>query len=323
MNGPDRLPAGSPSKIFCPFPAEIHPNGSAIESDLLAWAEQHRLVAGAGPKDRFTSARFGSCAALTYPRASDLSVPAKWVVWLFMLDDQFDENILSGGEEEARRIVSEICHTLEEWAADSPRKNGSASPFLTSLRDILEGIDDLSVPALWKLRFATHTRSYAMTYCSDAANSRNSGPLDLASYRSFRRNSGAVKTCIDLIEASNRIRLSKHHEGNRRIFDLQEAANDIICWTNDVFSLRKELMHGEMNNIVAVLRSEGCETWKQAMNRTLEMIEQRTHDLIAAKSDLLRPHATRGDLLNYISGIENWISGSLRWHQESSRYRPT
>lgn len=315
----EHLSIGS-SRIFCPFPAEVHPDGSAIESQLLAWAERHRLVTSAASKARFVSARFGACAALTYPRASDLPVLAKWLVWLFMLDDQFDENIINGQTEEARRMVSEILRIFEKWTKPLSGTNFD-NPFLASLCDTLEGIANLRVSTSWKRRFISHACSYVTTYCSDTANSRHSGPLDLASYRALRRDSGAVETCIDLIEASICVDLSKYHENHRRVLPLREAANDIICWTNDIFSLEKELAHGEMNNIVAVLRGEGSETWEHATGRALKMIEKRTLDFLDVKSELIESCTTKGELLNYVTGIENWISGSLRWHQESRRYR--
>ncbi|WP_420838681.1 terpene synthase family protein, partial [Crossiella equi] len=128
-----------------------------------------------------------------------------------------------------------------------------------------------------------------------------------------------VETCVDLLERRPAAYLPPERALSENLLALREAANDIICWSNDVMSLAKEVQHGELNNLVAVLRDSTGLGWQAALEVATEMVGARTREFERLKSELVPP----GDPLGFgafVEGTELWIAGSLDWHRSSPRY---
>jgi hypothetical protein len=104
------------------------------------------------------------------------------------------------------------------------------------------------------------------------------------------------------------------------------AANDVLSWTNDIFSLRKELSRGdelmrlETENLVAFLRRAHHGPWAEAMLRAADMIAARTHVFRQTTRRLLGGPQTPA-VTCCVTGLEDWIAGNLRWSQGCGRYQ--
>jgi hypothetical protein len=302
--------------IWCPFSVRI-PDATSVqrvECDLLEWARKEDLLTDPILEERFRRARFGEFAALVYPDAPDLLVYAKWLAWLFIVDDQFDEN----RAESARGIErGATCH-LPPPGIPAARSVSRATPAIAALTRLWRDMSG-PMPEPLRDRFRDHIDGYVKSYASEFAVSRNQEAPPMTVYVEFRRSTGAVETCLDLIERQPRTRVPQEIAASPEMANLRTAANDIICWTNDVLSLSKEIDHGELNNLVAVVRASTGMRWEAALDVAVEMIAVRTCQFDTAQHALL-DSARHPAVSAFVEGVRNWIAGSLHWHRNSPRY---
>jgi hypothetical protein len=300
-------------EIWCPYPARLNALVSVvdIEDRLFDWAVKAGLLDGHEIRERFRQARFGECAAYVYPDAPDLLVYAKWCAWLFLVDDEFDENRAPdrGGINEG------VLPYLPVDGSAPAAPTGAVTAALVDLwSEIATGMsDDL------RRRFRRHADVYCHTYGTDIARARTGNAPSLAAYIELRRNSGAVETCIDLIERGRAAAVMATPENAALIDALRTAANDVICWTNDVASVAKEVSYGELNNLVAVLHQTADMSWEKAQILAARMTSARTRDFDAIQRRLFSVDRTP-EARAFAEGLQHWISGSLAWHKLSPRY---
>jgi hypothetical protein len=300
-------------EIWCPYKARTNTLVSLahLERQLYAWAVDAGLLADPALRSRFTQARFGECASYVYPDAPDLLVYAKWGAWLFIADDEFDENRApeSGGIDEG------VLQYLSEDGAEAAEPTSAVTRALTELWPELAA--EMS-PEL-RARFRRHVDQYCRSYATDVARARTGTAPTLAAYLDLRRHSGAVETCVDLIERQKGADLTTTQDTIATVRALRTATNDVVCWTNDVASVGKEVSHGELNNLVAVLRQETGQSWDGARTLAARMTSARVRDFESLQRQLLTADETR-EAAVFIEGLRNWISGSLAWHRTSPRY---
>lgn len=301
------------TEVWCPFEARINKSASLerVEQQLNNWAVDAGLLTDPVLHARFTEARFGECAAYVYPDAPDLLVYAKWCAWLFIADDEFDENRApeSGGIDEG------VLQYLPTDGAPAAEPTNAVTRVLTELwPEIAEGMSR----ELQK-RFRCHVDQYCRSYATDLARARTGTAPSLAAYIDLRRSSGAVETCVDLIERQNGAALTTTPDTIATVRALRTATNDVVCWTNDIASVGKEVSHGELNNLVAVLRQDTGLSWNKANVLATRMVSTRVRDF----ESLLRKLFTTDrspETGMFAEGLRHWIAGSLAWHLTSPRY---
>jgi hypothetical protein len=300
-------------QIWCPF--EYRQNYrtpvSEVEDGLVEWALAAGMLTDDAGVRRFRAARFGELASYVYPEVPDLLVYAKWLSWLFLVDDTFDENQAqdAGGIEHGARPY------LPPAGVAPARATAPATQALVDLWRELAG----TMPTPLQDRFRRSVDDYVRSYATEMALARGGQAPDLGAYVRLRRDSGAVETCTDLIERQRTACLRPAVAALPQVAELRKAANDVICWSNDVMSLPKEIAHGEQNNIVAVLREATGMGWQAAATVAGEMIAARTREFVAIERALLAADPSTATKA-FTTGLKWWISGSLQWHAASPRY---
>ncbi|WP_086788719.1 terpene synthase family protein, partial [Crossiella equi] len=284
---------------------------ATVEEQLLDWALSSGLLPDERVERRFRNARFGECAALCYPDATDLLVYAKWMTWLFVADDEFDENRAP----EHGGIDRGVLGYLPLDGAPAWEPTSAVTAALVELwREIAA-----PMPRPLQERFREHTEEYCRSYAEPLAKARTGQAPHLQDYVDLRRRSGAVETCVDLIERQPQAYLHPVLATAPAVTALRLAANDVICWTNDVLSVGKEVSHGELNNLVAVLQGGSGMNWPAAVSSAAAMTSARTKEFDELAEALMTEHPEPA-VRAFVDGIKVWISGSLVWHLDSPRY---
>lgn len=296
-----------------------------VNAALTEWAVAGGLLPDADAVDRFRAVGFGRLAGYVYPDVDDLFPYATWLAWLFLLDDEFDEDRFAGSRADAVSLAHGFHRVLS--ARPGPVDRSAPHRLTVALSQMWDRLGQgMSRPL--RRRFAAHVRSYALTYAEDIAWRRFGTPPSLPDYIAFRRRSGAVETCLDLTERSLGTRLPARVGTGPELTRLRTAANDVICWTNDLLSARRELAFGETSNLLAVLRHANGEDWVATERTARRMIAARTDDVRRLAAELRRPAGHRWTgrtalaTARFVTGIEDWIAGSQHWHQTSARYSP-
>ncbi|KAG1723076.1 isoprenoid synthase domain-containing protein [Suillus paluster] len=128
---------------------------------------------------------------------------------------------------------------------------------------------------------------------------------DHANECSTRRDTSTCKPCFALIEYALQIDLPDEVTSHSVIVAMEEAANDYICFTNDIVSYNKEQSTGhDTHNVITVLMHA----------RGLDLPKCCAIQRFDDHQDLDRQVAM------YIEGLQNCMVGALHWHFGSSRY---
>src|SRR5205807_4442749 len=99
---------------------------------------------------------------------------------------------------------------------------------------------------------------------------------DVHTYIKNRRNSVANPISFDMFDVSQHVEFPAEIYESQPFQAVLESANDIVAWINDVYSLKKELAHGDVCNlVVAVQYAQHC-SLQEAVNQVSAMIETET-----------------------------------------------
>ena len=112
--------------------------------------------------------------------------------------------------------------------------------------------------------------------------------------------------------------------------ELQTAAQDYACFTNDLFSYQKEIQFdGEVHNLVLVVenfldvdRLTGRDIVADLMAERMRQFEHLVaHDLPKLFDDLAVEEPAREVITLHADRLKDWMSGILEWHRRSMRYK--
>ncbi|QRW10084.1 terpene synthase [Ceratobasidium sp. AG-Ba] len=124
-----------------------------------------------------------------------------------------------------------------------------------------------------------------------------------------------------VLEYSLGLDLPEQFHDDPVMFELELAANDIICWTNDIYSFPTEYAQGDPQSLVFVDMYNEQTDLQSAVNHVEKLAYERIKQFIDVKSRLpsfgpkLDPQIGR-----YVQGLEYWIQGTVHWVFTSPRY---
>lgn len=286
--------------LHCPFPSRISPHAAALEANNLAWLSLSKLAAPAG-------AQFGRLAARAYPDAplELLNIAAAWATWLFLRDDRCDEGGIAGDPAAMRALAD---HHIDILAGQ--RSSRTDEPLTLALADLRERMLGHG-GGKWLARFAANVQDYLDASVWEAENRASRRVPDVDTYTRLRDLTGAVKTCFDVFELIEGP-LAIDARSDPRLAKLMQLANRAICWSNDLFSIAKELEHGDVHNLVIVLQHRTGLPLEDAIRTAVRM-----HDHAVREFEELAP----GPHEHYVTALKGWIRANVDWSIETGRYR--
>lgn len=151
---------------------------------------------------------------------------------------------------------------------------------------------------------------------------RASGVIpDLESYIALRRDTSGCRPCWALIEYANNLDIPDEVMEHPLIRGLGDAANDLVTWSNDIFSYNVEQSKGDTHNMIVVVMNEEGLDLQSAVDFVGNLCKQSIDQFNDDRANLPSwgPKIDR-DVAVYVDGLANWICGSLHWSFESERY---
>jgi len=255
----------------------------------------------------------GELACACYPMAplQKLRVCCDFMVWLFHIDDLSDDmddrNTITIGDE----IMTTYRHPdLYELKTHVGKLTKS---YWTRL--IAEGS-----PGSQK-RFV-HAMDLFFKTVVIQARDRAAGIIpDLQDYVVMRRDSSGGKPCLALIEYANGLDLPDDVMEHQIMESLYEATNDLVTWSNDIFSYNREQAKADTHNMIVIMMHHHGMNLQQAVDFVGDLckksIDRFTED--RARLPSWGPEID-GQVQVYIQGLADWIVGSLHWSFDSERY---
>lgn len=306
--------------LRCPFPATVHPDAALAESSTLAWTERFGLTADPAVRCRLRATRSARLAGRVGPRATrqGLLLNTDWQSWLFLFDDAFcDESEAGSRAAVVSGLVAQVLTVLES-GQEPPRAAEQVKPFLAALADLRARLALLATPGQLA-RFTSEVTAYLLALTWEAAHRETADPADLTEYRVMRRHSGAVPTCLALIDVINGFELPERLRRLTMLGELDDAVSDITSWANDILSYPKELQRStHVLSLPAVLARERGLSAARALDEAARLYDGR----LRTYQELESPLRALGEPLidRYLADLRSWIAGNLAWSYETGRY---
>jgi Terpene synthase family 2, C-terminal metal binding len=268
---------------------------------------------------------FASSATYFYPSAAlnQMIACSDWCAWLFFLDDQYDENVEASWDAEGARRLMLTCLACLRGVAPS----AWAPPLVRFAWEIRRRLlRSAAGGERWLRRFTASAEDYLLkgVLPANAHWSHRVVPT-LDHYLEQREYDSAVHTCIDLVEVAADLYIPDHVHTAEPLPTMRRLCARALAYANDLMSYEKEVLrHGNPNNLVHVLMTNGSMPFERAVHETVALINQCTRDLIA----LERRIPTYGGAIDkliarYVAGLRRLLRGNYDWSLATGRYRTT
>lgn len=304
--------------VPCPFPSEINPHVEEVERESFAWLCDSGMLPDAETTERYRRARFGHLAARVYPRVDRdmLRLVTDWCMWLFAFDDGFCESArLSRHPGLVMRELPELLRVIDDLRP--PEREGS--PYARTLLEIKNRVAAHARPEQLD-RWCTATRDYLHAQVWEAANREADIVPTPEDYVFMRRRTGAMPPVIALIDIAGRFHVTSEQWLHPHVRELAQLCNDLVVWDNDMFSYAKERRHDHArHNLINVLATHRCHSEEEALAEVVAMHSRAIARMVELDAEV-RVWAPR-EVLEFVRGLEHWVSGHIAYSLGSTRYR--
>lgn len=295
-----------------PWKSECSPYVEQIEEQLHDWATRHGLIQTEQAQAHITQMKYAWLAARCYPQANQelLTAIGRHLVWFFLVDDFYVDHAQTLNQEAAPALLSLIDVLDLERVSPEP-VYGEEAWF-----DVCQALRRHLSREHFN-RFATGMRLWLMTAALQTQQPLQS--VRTRTYLTLRRHASGVNPCATLLDAANSGPLSptEYHDANLQQLILH--ANNVVSWSNDLYSLLVELGEpGQPWNLIVVRCQEGY-----SLQESIDLVAQQIRREIESFQHLatqLDPQASP-EMRGTISGLRNWMRGFQDWVQlDTQRY---
>lgn len=120
----------------------------------------------------------------------------------------------------------------------------------------------------------------------------------------------------------NDVRLRPEVFDHPHLSAMRIAAAYHIILVNDMASYHKEVVeHGQVCNLVHVLMVEERLSLGEGLRSVMRRADDELARFLAAEASLAREVHLASDLVRYIDGLKDWISGNVDFALTSPRFR--
>jgi len=147
--------------------------------------------------------------------------------------------------------------------------------------------------------------------------------LNIKHYIDLRRDVGAVRPSFDLVEYSLGLDLPNYVYENPIFISGYNAALDMVCWLNDLFSYDMEQAKGQggANAVTVVMKSRGNDL-QSAVDFIAGFCEALSFQFLESQNSL-QFHSDpvfSQDSVRFLEALGDWVRGSSEWSFITERY---
>lgn len=299
--------------IYCPFPSETSPYGDEIEAHTLDWAEDMNLLT---PTPDPSSLRVGPhFACHVHPTASDrlLQFIAKWYCWGFLEDDTRDESALRRQPRQMAEYQQSFLQVLNDDDAEH------RTPLSRAFADLQDRWGRLGT-AEWRARFKRHHLRYFAAHRWEARNQVQGYVPTRNEYVTNTRVAAGIPLVFDLAALAGDVVRSRSLYRSPIYQELLETAGNVICWTNDVYSLHRELRNDEVNNLIVVIHEEQNCSLQEAIVTVSDLIAGESSAFEKLRRQVSEEFADVEGLQSHLAQVAQAIGGHLAYSEQTARY---
>jgi germacradienol/geosmin synthase len=323
-------------KIDMPFPTRMNPHLDSARRHSQQWAARMHMLDSLPclpsfaiwTEEQLIAYDFPLCAALIHPDASSpqLDISAEWLTWGTYGDDFFPK--VFG---RTRDFASAKLQRERLWLflpVDCSSTTPPLNPLEMGLADLwLRTVEPMSVDA--RRQFRESIQEMTGSWLWELANQIQNRVPDPVDYIEMRRKTFGADMTRSLSQIGLGDDLPAEIYCSRPMVNLINSACDYAGLTNDLFSYRKEIeFEGEIHNCVLVIQKFLNCGAQCALDMVNDLMAARirqfqrivTLELPALSDDFKLNANQRNRLLQYVTSLQDWMAGILKWHEMCHRY---
>lgn len=319
-------------ELYMPFAFRTSPHLAAARTYAVGWARDMGFfdaVPGIWDERQFIGFDFAHCAAMIHADSDleELKLSSDWLAWGTYIDDLFPQVFGRSRNLAAAKLANDRLSPF------MPLDPGDPVPAPTNAME--RGLDNLwcrtagpmtpGARAQFRAAVEEMTASWLWELFNDAQH-RIPDPVD---YIEMRRRTFGSDLTAGLARISHLDALPPEIYQTRVMRELETAAQDYACFTNDLYSYQKEVQFdGEIHNMVLVVeqfldvdRMAARDVVADLMRARMEQFEH----VVATGLPALFEEAALGErdratLIRHTDELKDWMSGILEWHRRCVRY---
>ncbi|KAJ7207894.1 terpenoid synthase [Mycena pura] len=296
----------------CAYPLIYHPDGDLVEQETIAWLESSCPDLSLKQRKALRGLQAGKFVAYGYHAAPTdrLRIIADYVAYLFHLDNISDGMMARDTEFLSHTVMNAL------WFSEKYRPTERQPSEELNAGKMARDFWARAIPGAGP---GTQARfKEAMEFFFGAVNietkQRDTNAIpDLESYIALRRDtSDTYGLGIDLPDfvVEDPIMMA-----------LNQYTNDLVAWSNDIYSYNVEQARGGTHNMVIVLMTHHGHTLQSAVDYAGELCRQAIDAFERDRAALPSWGAEIDDMVRrYVLGLEAWIIGSMHWSFMTERY---
>ncbi|PBK90175.1 terpenoid synthase [Armillaria gallica] len=296
----------------CTFDISVSRHRKQVTSETKRWLFTSGNLMGQ-KRANYHGLKCGLLSAMCYPGAAcpQLRVCNDFLTYLFHLDNLSDDMDKSGTQTTADVVLNTLYH---------PHSYHSPTRVSKMTKDYWRRLIQTASPGTQQ-RFI-ETFDFFFQSVTEQAHDRQAGAIpDLESYIALRRDTSGCKTSFVLIEYAYNLDIPDEVMDHDLIRGLGEAANDLVTWSNDIFSYNVEQSKGDTHNMIPVVMNEQGLDLQSAVDFVGDLCKQAIDRFNYDRTQL----PSWGERIDrevaiYVQGLADWIVGSLHWSFQSERY---
>ncbi|HXA61846.1 MAG TPA: germacradienol/geosmin synthase [Streptosporangiaceae bacterium] len=319
-----------------PFPVRTSPHLDQARRHSVTWAREMGMfdslpgveAGGLWDERRFRGFDFAHCAAMIHADASpeQLKLSSDWLAWGTYGDDYYPVVFGAPRDLAAAKLCTErlsMFMPLDAEPAPEP-----ASPIERGLEDLWRRTAEPMTPAA-RRRFRTAVEEMISSWLWELVNQAQNRVPDPVDYIEMRRKTFGADMTMSLARLAHADEVPPEIHQTRVMRELDTAAQDYACFTNDLFSYQKEIeFDGEIHNLVLVVEKflgvDRLRARDVVADLMVERMRQFEHiianDLPALFDDFALDDGAREILTRHADDLKEWMSGILEWHRTCVRY---
>lgn len=327
MHAPTEMPTSFilPDLVsHCSFPLTYHVNGDEIAAQSVDWLDTNCPDLNAKQRRALRGLQAGELTAFCYHFASKerLRVVSDFMNYLFHLDNISDGMMTRETDVLSDVVMNALWFSNKYMPTTAPGKEQAAvelNPGKLARDFWARCIPDC--PPGPQARFK-ETLELFFESVNIQARARDEGVIpDLESYIDVRRDTSGCKPCWALIEYALNIDLPDYVVEHPIMEALNQGTNDLVTWSNDIFSYNVEQSRGDTHNMIVILMLYHGHTLQSAVDYVGDLCAQ-TIDTFCENKKKLPSWGPEVDemVAKYVQGLQDWIVGSLHWSFQTHRY---
>ncbi|KAL5534778.1 hypothetical protein ACEPAG_1242 [Sanghuangporus baumii] len=295
-----------------PFPwIGCNPLYSCTDRESTKWMGNHGVLSNA-KQAQLAASQTELLGAYVYPYAdiNGLRIATDFLTILFALDEVTDD-------QEAKEALATRDTFVKALTGES---NDDTSPIAIFTRDFMSRLSGVSSELL--KRFIAHFIQYIDATVREAGNRTDGKIPTFEEHLRLRRDNGGLFSTFDIIEVALGITLPPEVFVDSNFQSIVLAANDMISYSNDIYSYAKEVVDGVENcNAITILMHNKRLSHQEAVDEVGELYKDCADTIVASKA-AMRSFGPDVDELayNYVHGLEQWICGHNAWNLITRRF---